>query len=64
MKIGCLDDIVKVVESSAVVSHAQLVGTQGGQVIVPTYEWAQYLNNPFQQTALKGIKGMHLLTFS
>ena len=26
-KIGCLDDIVKVVESSAVVNHAQLVGT-------------------------------------
>ena len=29
-KIGCLDDIVKVVESSAVVNHAQLVGTQDG----------------------------------
>ena len=64
-KIGCLDDIfVKVVESSAVVNHAQLVGTQEGQVIVPTYDSAQYLNNPFQQAALKGIKRMHHLTLS
>ena len=62
-KTGCLDDIVKVVKSSAVVNHAQLVGTQDGQVIVPTYNWAQYFNNPFRQTALKGIKGMHHLTF-
>ena len=36
-KIGCLEDIVKVVESSAVVNHAQLVGTQDGKVVVPTY---------------------------
>ena len=63
-KIGCLDDIVKVVESSAVVNHAQLVGIQDGQVIVPTYDWAQYFANPFRQIALKGIKGMHHLTFS
>ena len=60
-KIGCLDNIIKVVESSAVVNHAQLVGTQDGQVIVPTHDWAQYFNNSFRQTALKGIKGMHLL---
>ena len=46
------------------VNHAQLAGTQDGQVIVPTYDWAQYFDNPFQQTALKGIKRMHHLTFS
>ena len=63
-KVRCLDDIVKVVESSAVVNHAQLVGTQDGQVIVPTYVWAEYFNSPFRQTALKGIKEMHHLTFS
>ena len=45
-KIGCLDDIAKVVESSAVVNHAQLVGTQDGQVIVPTYDWAEHFNAP------------------
>ena len=63
-KIGCLEDIVKVVESSAVVNHAQLVGTQYGQVVVPTYDWAHFFDTPFKQTALKGIKAMHHLTFS
>ena len=63
-KIGCLDDIVKVVESSAVVNHAQLVGTQDGQVVVPTYDWAAYLDAPFRQTALKRIKAMQHLTFT
>ena len=51
-KIGCLDDIAKVVESSAVVNHTQLVD---GQVIVPTYDWAEHFNAPFFQSALKGI---------
>ena len=27
-KVDCLDDIVRVVESSAAINHAQLVGTQ------------------------------------
>ena len=60
-KIGCLEDIVKVVESSAVVNHAQLVGTQDGKVLVPTYDWAKFFDTPFKQ---KGIKAMHHLTFS
>ena len=63
-EIGCLEDIVNVVESSAVVNHAQLVGTQDGQVLVPTYDWAQFFDTRFKQTALKGIKAMHHLTFS
>ena len=46
-KIGCLDDIAKVVESSAVVNHAQLVGTQDGQVIVPTYDRAEHFYASF-----------------
>ena len=46
-RIGCLDDIiVRVVESSAAVNHAQLVGTQDGKVIVPTYDWASFLMSP------------------
>ena len=63
-KIGCLDDIVQVVEKSAVVNHAQLVGTQDGKVIVPTYDWADFFDSPFRQRALKGIKAMHHLTFT
>ena len=63
-KINCLDDIVKVVESSAVVNHAQLVGTQDGKVLAPTYDWAKFFDKPFRQKALTGIKGMHHLTFT
>lgn len=39
-RVSCLDDIVKVVESSAHVNMAQLVGTQEGENIVPTYNCA------------------------
>ena len=63
-KVGCLDDIARVVEKSAIVNHAQLVGSQDGEVIVPTYDWAQFFDRPFQQKALKGIKAMHQLTFT
>jgi hypothetical protein len=63
-RIGCLDDIVRVVESSATVNHAQLVGTQDGKVVVPTYDWASFFDEPFRQRALKGIKSMHHLTFT
>ena len=62
-KVGCLDDIARVVEKSAVVNHTQLIGTQD-EVIVPTYDWAQFFDHPFRQKALKGIKAMHHLTFT
>ena len=63
-KIGCLKDIVRVVESSAVVNHAQLVGTQDGEVLVPTYDWAEFFDAPYRQSAIKGIKAMHHLIFT
>ena len=63
-KIGCLNDIVKVVESSAAVNHAQLVGTQDGEVLVPTYDWAKFFDNPFKQKAFQGIKATHHVTFN
>lgn len=63
-KIGCLDDIVKAVETSALVNHAQLVGKEDGTVLVQTYNWAEYFDEPFRQRALKGIKTMHHLTFT
>ena len=63
-RIGCLDDIVRVVESSAAVNHAQLVGTQDGKVLVPTYDWATFFDQPFRQRALKGIKSLHHMTFT
>ena len=54
--IDCLDDIVKAVENSAAVNHAQLVGTQDGEILVATYDWAAFFDKKFKQTALQGIK--------
>ena len=50
-RVGCLDDIVRVVEESAEVNHAQLVGAQDGTVIVPTYNW-QITSIPFSSKQL------------
>ena len=61
-KVGCLDDIVRVVENSATVNHAQLVGTQSGEVLVTTYDWSEFFSEPYRQNALKGIKAMHHLS--
>ena len=63
-RVGCLDDIVRVVEESAEVNHAQLVGAQDGTVIVPTYDWAGYFDPYFKQAAFKGIKMLHHMRFS
>ena len=41
-KVGCLYDIAEVVRKSAVLNHCQLVGTQDGEVLVPTYDWAGF----------------------
>ena len=43
---------------------ATLIGTQDGEVIVPTYDWANFFDHPYRQRALKGIKSMHHLTFT
>ena len=53
-KVGCLDDLVKVVDSSAGVHIAQLVGTQEGEKMVTTYNWATYFARKFWK--LKNIK--------
>ena len=63
-KVGCLDDIVRVVESSAVVNHAQLVATQEGKVLVPTFDWASYLQPLFITNPFIGIKALPHFYFS
>ena len=63
-RVGCLDDIVRVVEVSAEVNHAQLVGAQDGTVIVPMYDWAGFFDPYFKQAAFKGIKMLHHMRFS
>ena len=62
--VGCLDDIVKVINQSAKPNWAQLVGAQDGSNIVPMYNWADYFNPHTVKTALKGITQMHHFRFS
>ena len=63
-KVGCLDDIVRVVNESATPNVAQLVGTQDGEVLVPMYDWSSFFEDATVKTALKGIKQMHHFHFS
>ena len=62
--VGCLNDIASVVQKSAAMNHAQLVGDQQGNVIVPSYDWVEFFKGRTIQTALKGIKKMAHLRFS
>ena len=55
-KVGCLHDIAEVVRKSAKMNHCQLVGNQRGDVIVPTYDWAEFFAEHTIKTALSGIK--------
>ena len=55
-KAGCLHDIAEVVRKSAKMNHCQLVGNQRGDVIVPTYDWAEFFAEHTIKTALSGIK--------
>lgn len=63
-QVGCLDDLAKVVEDSAIINHAQLVGKENGEVIVPQYNWSSYFATYFRRQAFEGIKTLHHLVFS
>ena len=63
-KVGCLDDIVRVVNDSAKVNYAELVGREDGTVLVPQYDWAEYFTPFFKRQGFKGIKSLHHLVFS
>ena len=41
--VSCLRDIIHIVNTSSDINIAQLVGTQKGEVIVPVYDWMQFL---------------------
>ena len=58
-KVGCLDDLVKVCEGSAKVNKSQLVGTQDGTVVVPTYNWSAFFQPFFKANPFKGLKKLH-----
>ena len=47
--VSSLQEIADVVESSADVNVAQLVGTQDGRMVVPVYDWSQFLGEHFER---------------
>ena len=55
--VGCLNDIAEVARASATVNSVQLIGTQEGEVLVPTYEWTGFFIPLFKK--LPGIKKFH-----
>ena len=63
-KVGCLHDITEVVRKSATINHCQLVGNQRGDVLVPTYDWAEFFAEHTIKSALKGIKKISHFRFS
>ena len=61
-KVGCLADILRVTNASAVVNTAQLCGIEKGEVVVPTYDWKSFLQSRFK--VLHNIKSYHHFRFS
>ena len=60
-KVACLADLERVVQESAEANVPQLVGTQDGDVIVPTYNWTSLFAGHLRK--LKNIKKYHHFTF-
>ena len=61
--VGCLDDMVKVVQQSASINEAQLVGLEDGTTIEEQRDWATYFSDYFCRNAFDGIKSFHHLVF-
>ena len=59
--VGCLDDFVQVVITSAKVNVAHLVGDQAGGTIVPVYNWTDMFAGHFRK--LKNIKQYQHFSF-
>ena len=60
----CLYDLVEVVNQSALVNHAQLVGKEDGTILAHQFDWATFFTPYFKRTAFDGIKSYHHLVFS
>ncbi len=61
--VGCLDDMVRVVNESASVNVAQLVGSESGNTFVRQYNWSDYFHKFYKRQAFDGIKSFHHLKF-
>ena len=62
IQVGSRADIAHVVEESAKVNTPQLYRTEGGRVIVPTYDWKTDLSTKFR--TVPHIKHYHHFRFS
>ena len=60
--VSSLDDVADVLNSSADVNVAQLVGTQNGETVVPMYNWTTFLGDHFRN--VPHMKTFHHFTFS
>jgi len=47
--VSSSQEIAEFVETSADVNVAQLVGTQDGRMVVPVYDWSQFLGEHFRK---------------
>ena len=61
--VGCLDDLVRVVNESASINVPQLVGNENGTIIVHQYNWSEFFSSFFKRQAFDGIKSLHHLIF-
>ena len=59
--VSSLDDIAMVVDQSANVNTPQLVGTQEGEILVCSYDWAGMLAPHFRK--VKNVKTYHHFSF-
>ncbi|XP_067949763.1 uncharacterized protein [Watersipora subatra] len=60
--VSSLHEVKECMERSSILNKAVLVGSQDGEVLVPTYDWSTFLCRYFSK--IKGIKSAHQFTFT
>ena len=60
--VGCLEDLAEAINNSARPNTTELVGLEDGTVLVPTYDWVEFLGSHFRK--IPQIKKQHHFTFS
>lgn len=63
-RVGCLEDLVRVVNQSAETNTAELVGKEDGTTLIEQFDWAGFFQPYFRRGAFDGIKSWHHLVFS
>ena len=49
--IGCLDDLANAITNSAAPNITEVVGLEDGTVLVPTYDWVEFLGLHFRKNS-------------